>query len=137
MQQIGESEMMLKPWQLSFLFDLYQDSKPMYSSMIDSPLLSRSSELRPDRADNVLRIIARKQDAEEIVERIENHLRKLASLDVNIGVLESPPRARKPRTTSVANLFDETSLQAIQDRLYCIIERKAHGHPCQSMHDPR
>jgi hypothetical protein len=123
MQQIGELEMMLESWQLSFLFDLYARSRPMHETLIDSPLLWRSSELRPDRADNVLRIIARKQDAEEIAERIENNLRKFVSLDVNVGVLEAP-RASKQRTTSFVKLF-ETSLQAIQDRLYCIIERKA------------
>ena len=123
MQLIGELEMVLEPWQLSFLFDLYERSRPMYETIINSPLLRRSSELRPDRADNVLRIIARKQDAEEIAERIENNLRKLVSLDVDMGILLAP-RTRQARTTPFATLF-ETSLQDIQDRLHCIIERKA------------
>ena len=120
--QVGYLEMKLKPWQLSFLFDLYEDSKPMHENWIKSPLLQRSSELRPDRADNVLRIIARRYDAEEIAEQIQQKFREFESLELHLTALK--PLQSRQRRSKLPSLPDAGALELIQRRLFCIFEPK-------------
>lgn len=121
--QIGYVDMKLDAWHLSFLFDLYEDSRPMYEAWIKNPLLLRSSEIRPDRAHNVLRITARKQDAEEIAAQIQQKFREFESLELDLTALK-PLRTRRQPSKSHEYLPDQTSLHAIQRRLFCIFERR-------------
>ena len=121
--QIGYLDMKLEAWHLSFLFDLYENSRPMYEAWIKNPLLLRSSEIRPDRAHNVLRITARKQDAEEIAARIQQKFREFESLELDLTALK-PLRTRRQPSKFHEYLPDQTSLHAIQRRLFCIFERR-------------
>ena len=123
MQRVGELEMKFEAWQLRYLFDITSKGKPTYETLIDSPLLVGSADLRPDRTDNILRIVARKLDAEAIAERIKDKFRDFVSLDVDLSAFTTP-RGRRQRSTSTKGLVGNTSLQTIEKRLCCIFERK-------------
>ena len=72
-QKVGELEIRLKPWELSYFFALRETEKsnqPMYKQCIASPLLLRSSDVRPYYPHSIMRITARRQDAEEIASRL-------------------------------------------------------------------
>lgn len=121
--RVGELEIKFEAWQLRYLFDITANGKPMYESMIDSSLLATSAELRPDRRDNILRIVARKLDAETIAERIKHKFRDLVGLDVDLSAFEAL-KARRSRSAPTEALVGKESLQTIEMRLCCIFERK-------------
>ena len=126
MQRVGELEVKFEAWQLRYLFDITSSGKPMYETLIDSPLLVGSAELRPDRGDNILRIVARKYDAEAVAERIKHKFREFVTLNVDLSAFKTP-RGRRQRSTSTEStkaLVGKSSLQTLEAQLRCIIERK-------------
>ena len=83
-QQIGEIEVSMKSWQLSYLFHLFQGGKPMYESMIESPFLLRNAEIRPYHPHQIMRITARRQDAEEVVKQLERKLQEVTTSTIDL-----------------------------------------------------
>ncbi|KAK3698574.1 hypothetical protein LTR37_016901 [Vermiconidia calcicola] len=121
-QSVGELEVYLKRWQVRYLFDLNSNGMPMYQAMIDTPLLRRTSEVRPYRSDNVMRITARRQDAEEIAAQIEHNLRSVESLEVDLTVFKqlvgTPGWPRK-----LSMLFDDALLKSVERTTTTTVER--------------
>lgn len=71
-QKVGELEVQIPPWALAMFFDLATDGVPSYHKLIEPAILLRRSEIRPYRLDNIIRITARRQDADEIATQLEN-----------------------------------------------------------------
>jgi hypothetical protein len=91
-QVIGEIEVRLKSWQASFLFDLERDNgRPYVEEMIDSQTLLDVSTITPYRPASIMRITARRKDAEEIVRRINLALLLVHRLDWDVKALLPPP----------------------------------------------
>jgi hypothetical protein len=72
--KIGEIEISVKPWELQMLFDMEIDGKPSFHSLLSSEILLQNSEIRPYRPSNVVRITARRQDAEDIARQLRRAL---------------------------------------------------------------
>ena len=123
MQQIGELEIVLEKWQTSYLFELSMGQVPMYQAMIDSPLLRRSAEIRPYWPHNIMRVTARRQDAEDIAEQIERKLQDLKSEEVKLAafrhVLGEPGWPKR-----LEYLFDESILKNVEQRTTSVFERR-------------
>ena len=123
MQSVGELEVTLTTWQMRYLFDLSLGGLPIYYTMITSTLLQRNAQVRPYRPDNIMRITARRQDAEEIAEQIERQLQEVAQLEINLGVFRKVlSRPGWPKYFEV--LFDESALNEIERATTTVIYRK-------------
>ena len=123
LQEVGELEVSLKSWQTQYLFDLSSAQMPMYEAMIDSPLLRRASNVRIYRPDNVMRITARHQDAEDVGEQIERKLKDLQSLQLDLDVFK-PALGWAWWPQRLDQLFEESTLKKAGQRTTTVMERK-------------
>ncbi|KAK5129114.1 hypothetical protein LTR08_003902 [Meristemomyces frigidus] len=125
-QRLGELEVMLTSWQSKMLFDLRFEDKPAISTFIDSPLLLRTSDVRPYRPDNVMRITARKRDAEEILAQLQRKLSNVHRLDVDLTVFKAD-LGRGNWPDKYKTLWKEDDLRYISERTGSVIEHKDGG----------
>jgi len=125
-QQLGELELYLKPWQMKMLFDLKFDGKPGFESFIESPLLRRTTDVRPYRPDNVLRITARRRDAEEVVRKIHKKFASVRQLDMNLNVFKSLI-GQTGWPDSLDDLFRANDLKYVSELTGSIIEPQPGG----------
>lgn len=110
-QAIGELEYKLTPWQITLLFDLKVSGKPKVEHLIGSDLLIRSSKLETHRPDGILRVTARRHDAEEIARRLEVKLIGAGKLVIDSAALSIPhnKQDRKSLTDEdIAMILDKT-----------------------------
>ena len=101
-QRMGELEIQMMPWALALFFDTVSDGKPQYQTLIEPPMLVRKSEIRPYRLDNIIRITARRQDADDIATQLENKVllmgKQVLQLDKLIWKLSSLQSKQSPTT---------------------------------------
>ncbi|KAK1007942.1 hypothetical protein LTS01_002439 [Friedmanniomyces endolithicus] len=125
-QQLGEIELHGRPWQLALLFDIKRDGVTMIEAFIDSPLLSRTSEVRARKEDNVVRITARKGDAEEIARRVQQKLERVTRDELDMTAFE--PLLKQPGWPSkLAELFSKEDLDYITERTKSVFESENSG----------
>ncbi|KAK5109171.1 hypothetical protein LTR62_007256 [Meristemomyces frigidus] len=132
-QQIGELEMYVKPWQRSFLFSMKRGNKQSYEHMIDSVLLARATDVRPYRPENVVRITGRKSDAEEVARNLQAGLTKVRheQIDLNVfkpllgttGQQKSEPR----RFKGTESPFRGRDLRFVSERTASVIRFEEDG----------
>ena len=122
-QQVGELEISLESWQVSYLFDLTVDDKPMFQNIIQSPLLRDSSEVRPYRPHNIMRVTARRSVAEEVVGQLESKLREVESLEVDLMVFKAM-LGQPGWPKRLDQIFDQSDLRYVRERTMTAIERK-------------
>ena len=121
-QQIGELEVPLDRWQLAFLFDLNENERPIFERFIDSSLLLRAGEVRPYRPHNMMRITARRRDAEEIAWRIESKLCEVRRLDVSLHAFE-PLLGSDGWPARFEDLIEDADLKDVGERTATVIDR--------------
>ncbi|CAK3957696.1 hypothetical protein DOTSEDRAFT_76807 [Lecanosticta acicola] len=73
-QEVGEIEVKVQPWQSSMLFDLNVDNRPYYEHCIASKALTEACQVYDLRSDGVLRIVGRRHDAEEAARQFNKAL---------------------------------------------------------------
>lgn len=83
-QSLGELELVLPTWQFSYLFSLSADGTPLHQFLIDTPFLRKTSVIQPYHLDNVMRITARRGDAEEIADQIQRNLINMVTLKTDM-----------------------------------------------------
>lgn len=120
-QQYGELELRLKLWQMKMLFNLTHESRPVYERFIGSKFLSSKSEIQAHRPDNVMRITARRQDAEEIASLIKTKLSHLKRLKMDLKVFRPLLSSHKSFSRSESLLDDET-IKFVQNQTGSILE---------------
>lgn len=103
--QDGELEIELKSWQLSFLFDLRKNGKRYLDEILVPQTLLQSSDIQPYRPDNIVRITARRQIAEEIAQQLQLALFRVYRLGWNT----------KPLMSNISDL-ETTSTQLFRDQ---------------------
>ncbi|KAF7193139.1 hypothetical protein HII31_05573 [Pseudocercospora fuligena] len=86
-QEIGELEMKLEPWQLSMLFDLYENDEPYYKSLIRTQMLLDMTEVQQYRPDGVVRITGRRTDAEDAAWQLKSALMNVQPLRMDAAQL--------------------------------------------------
>lgn len=100
-QEVGELEIKLAPVPYSLLFDTLHKGRPKYEAMIRSPLLLKNSKIQPYRPGNIVRVTARRHDAEEIARRLEAGVHALVKTELRVSDLrphmDKGPRSRGPR----------------------------------------
>ncbi|KAI7196354.1 hypothetical protein KC316_g9010 [Hortaea werneckii] len=121
-QRIGELELLVKPWQVKLLFDVKVNSKPALESFIDAKLMRLTSDIRPYRPDNVVRITARRRDAEEIARQLQDKLAQVKPLGMNlVFVLRLLGTWGWPK--NAIDIFRPEDVEFISDRTSTVIER--------------
>ncbi|KAI7547750.1 hypothetical protein KC331_g4823 [Hortaea werneckii] len=121
-QRIGELELLVKPWQVKLLFDVKVDSKPALESFIDAKLMRLTSDIRPYRPDNIVRITARRRDAEEIARQLQDKLAQVKPLGMNlVFVLRLLGTWGWPK--DAIDIFRPEDVEFISDRTSTVIER--------------
>lgn len=125
-QQLGELEIPMPYWQLALLFDLTHNGKPKYETLIQPPLLLRHSEIQPYRPDRVVRITARRQDAEEIASQLENKVLLMGKLLLDLNAL-IPENERTASTTKSLQNFRKQDLDTISQRTQSALLQQADG----------
>ncbi|KAI7227931.1 hypothetical protein KC330_g8154 [Hortaea werneckii] len=121
-QRIGELELLVKPWQLKLLFDVKVDSKPALEGLIGAKLMRLTSDIRPYRPDNVVRITARRRDAEEIARQLQDKLAQVKPLGMNlVFVLRLLGTWGWPKDAT--DIFRPEDVDFISDRTSTVIER--------------
>ncbi|TKA71550.1 hypothetical protein B0A55_07070 [Friedmanniomyces simplex] len=125
-QQLGELEVYLRPWQLALMFDVKRNGVAAIETLIDSPLLFRSSDVQARREENVVRITARKGDAEEIVRRVEQKLARVTREELDLTVFA--PLLKNPGWPSThAELFSKDDLDYVTGRTQSVFENEDDG----------
>ncbi|KAK1813513.1 hypothetical protein LTR12_012082 [Friedmanniomyces endolithicus] len=119
--QVGEIELHGHPWQLSLLFDVKRDGVTTFEAFIDSPLLSRTSEVRARKEDNVIRITARKGDAEEIAHRVLQKLAQVTRDELDLTAF-APLLKQSGWPNTLAELFNKEDLDYITERTKSVVE---------------
>ncbi|KAK1048204.1 hypothetical protein LTR74_017589 [Friedmanniomyces endolithicus] len=119
--QVGEIELHGHPWQLSLLFDVKRNGVTTFEAFIDSPLLSRTSEVRTRKEDNVVRITARKGDAEEIAHRVQRKLAQVTRDELDLTAFAALLK-QSGWPSTLAELFSKEDLDYITERTKSVFE---------------
>ncbi|KAK0774411.1 hypothetical protein LTR91_020222 [Friedmanniomyces endolithicus] len=119
--QLGEIELHANPWHLSLLFDVKRNGVTTFEAFIDSPLLSRTSEVRARKEDNVVRITARKGDAEEIAHRVQRKLAQVTRDELDLTAF-APLLKQSGWPSTLAELFSKENLDYITERTKSVFE---------------
>ena len=125
-QRVGELEVQMLPWALAMFFDVVRDGKPMYQSLIEPQLLLSRSEIRPYRLDNIIRITARRQDADEIATQLENHVLLIGKQVLPVDKLVSASGVTSPKGQSL-QLFRQQDLTEITRRTQSVFLHQSDG----------
>ena len=125
-QQVGELEVQLPPWALALFFDLSWWGKPKYETLVQPPMLLRNSSVRPHRADGIMRITARRQDAEDIATQLENKVLLMGKQQLNIDHLTRDVDPDAPRGQAL-QLFRKEQLEMISQRTQSVFIQESNG----------
>ena len=125
-QQMGELEVQMPPWALALFFDLTWLGRPKYETLIQPPILLRNAQVRPYRADGVMRITARRQDAEDIATQLENQVLLMGKQQLSIGHLIRKVNAGIP-TGQTLQLFSKEQLELISQRTQSVFIQEKDG----------
>ena len=125
-QKVGELEVRMTPWALAMFFDVENDRMPKYQTLIEPPLLLRRSEIRPYRLDNIIRITARRQDADEIATQLENKVLVIGKQVVRIDDLIPSSAAAYPKGQSLQH-FSQQDLNEISRRTQSVFMQQKDG----------
>jgi hypothetical protein len=135
-QSIGELEVHLQPWQLTYLFDLSVNGQPMHQTIIDNPLLRRRAELQAYSPHSVMRITATRLDAEEVLGLIERHLQDFRKLKMNTAPLR-PLLDRPGWPDRFADIWDDAVRGLVGRHTLTVIELKKDCVTIRSTSDER
>lgn len=125
-QKVGELEVQMTPWALAMFFDLANGGVPKYQQLIEPPLLLRKSEIRPYRLDNIIRITARRQDADDIATQLENRVLLIGKQVVKIDDLIPSSAATYPKGQSLQH-FRQQDLSLISRRTQSVFMQQKDG----------
>jgi hypothetical protein len=126
-QQVGELEVQLPPWALALFFDLSWWGKPKYETLIQPPILLRNATVRPHRADGIMRITARRQDAEDIATQLENKVLLMGKQQLAIDHLVRNLDNDVQRGHSL-RLFRKEQLEMISQRTQSVFMQEKDGN---------
>lgn len=121
-RQLGELELSVKPWQIKMLFDLKVDDKPAIESFINAKLVLQTSDIRPYRPDNIVRVTAKRRDAEDIAQTLQRKLGNVRQLDMNLHVFNSL-LGRNGWPKQMCDVFQKEDVDFVSERTGCVIER--------------
>jgi hypothetical protein len=121
--KVGELEFAVKPWQLRVLFDLETEGKARYRSLLASDILVQNSEIRPYRPDNIVRVTARRQDAEDIARRLRRALFSVNRLEFDLKPFSSL-LGQHGWPTQLDALYHNNDLKFVSDTTGALIERE-------------
>ena len=125
-QKVGELEVQMTPWALAMFFDLAYNRVPKYQTLIEPPLLLRRSEIQPYRLDNIIRITARRQDADEIATQLENKVLLIGKQVVQVDDLIPSGAATYPKGQSLQH-FSQQDLNDISRRTQSVFMQQKDG----------
>jgi hypothetical protein len=125
-QKVGELEVQMTPWALAMFFDVAIDGMPKYQKLIEPPLLLRRSEIRPYRPDNIIRITARRQDADDVATQLENKVLLIGKQVVQIDDLVPSNAAKYPKGQSLRH-FRQQDLSEISRRTQSVFMQQKDG----------
>ncbi|KAH9829737.1 Elongation factor 1-alpha [Teratosphaeria destructans] len=119
-QRLGELELRCKPWMLEWLFRVAGEGGSNYDRYVTSPLLARISEVRPYKPDSVIRITARRQDAEELSRLIREQLLRVGMLEMKLEVFK-PISSCPNRSDWYRHLFRDDDIKEVANRTNTVV----------------
>jgi hypothetical protein len=125
-QKMGELEVHVPPWALAMLFDVASPRNIKYQKMIEPALLLQRSEIQPYRMDNVIRITARRQDANDIATQLENKVLLIGKMVVPIDHLIPTSAAAYPKGQPL-QYFRQQDINEISNRTQCTFMQQKDG----------
>jgi hypothetical protein len=125
-QKVGELEVQMTPWALAMFFDVAIDGMPKYQKLIEPPLLLQRSVIRPYRPDNIIRITARRQDADDVATQLENKVLLIGKQVVQIDDLVPSNAATYPKGQSLQH-FRQQDLSEISRRTQSVFMQQKDG----------
>lgn len=125
-QRMGELEIQMMPWALALFFDTVSNGRPQYQALIEPPMLVRKSEIRPYRLDNIIRITARRQDADDIATQLENKVLLMGKQVLQLDKLISSSGGKFPPRQSL-KYFRKLDLEEISLRTQSIFMQQNDG----------
>jgi hypothetical protein len=120
--KVGEIEITVQPWELKILFDMDMNGKPTFHSLLSSDILVQNSEIRPYRPDNVVRITARRQDAEDIARQLRRALFSVKRLELDLKIF-SPLLGQHGWPSTLEELFHDDDLKFVSETANALINR--------------
>lgn len=125
-QRVGELEVQMMPWAIALFFDTLYSGKQTYQALIEPSMLLRRSEVRPYRLDNIIRITARRQDAEEIATQLENKVLLMGKQLVRLDKLISNTGATISQGQSL-QYFRAQDIEEISRRTQAVFMQQSDG----------
>jgi hypothetical protein len=125
-QKVGELEIEMTPWAIALFFDTNRGGRPTHEVMIEPPMLLKRSDIRPYRPDNIIRITARRQDAEDIAIQLENKVLLMGKQQLQLSQLIKSSEMRVPGSASLQH-FRKQELEIITQRTQAIFMQESSG----------
>jgi len=125
-QKMGELEVHMTPWALAMFFDIAFFGVVKYRTLIEPEILLRRSEIQPYRLDNIIRITARRQDADDIATQLENKVLLMGKQVVKIDDLIPTNAATYPPGKSLQH-FRQQDLSEISTQTQSIFMQQKDG----------
>jgi len=123
---VGELEVQMPQWALALFFDLSWWGKPKYETLIQPPMLLRNAQIRPHRIDGIIRITARRQDAEDIATQLENKVLLMGKQQLVIDPLIQETYINVPAGRSL-QYFKKEQLEIISQRTQSVFIQEKGG----------
>lgn len=124
--EVGELEIEMLPWMLAMFFDLSVMGKPKYHTLIEPPMLLRKSQIRPYRPDGIIRITARRFDAEEIATQLEDKVLLMGKLQLDLSKF-GPNNNTKQLTGMTLQHFRKSEVLEISQRTQSVFIQQTDG----------
>lgn len=125
-QEVGEFEIKVQPWQLSMLFDLVDNGRPLYESLIGSRILLEACELHSWPEDNTLRITGRRQDTEEIARQLKLALLGGDRLILDLKVFV-PLMMNDAHRNDLSKILSDENIRHISELTKTVLEVRENG----------
>ncbi|EME49523.1 hypothetical protein DOTSEDRAFT_76807 [Dothistroma septosporum NZE10] len=125
-QEIGELEIKVQPWQLSMLFDLADNGKPYYESLIGSKMLLDACELHSWPADSTLRIIGRRQDSEEVARQLKLAILGASRLDLDLKMFV-PSIMKDAHRDDLSRILSDENIRYVSELTKTILDIRENG----------
>jgi hypothetical protein len=126
-QGLGELEMEMAPWAIALFFDTNRGDRPTHEFSIEPAMLLKRSEIRPYRPDNIIRITARRQDAQDIATQLENKVLLMGKQIVDLNPIIKNSGVTVPKGQAALQHFRKQELVEISQRTQAVFMQESNG----------
>jgi hypothetical protein len=127
-QKMGELEMEMTPWAIALFFDTNRGDRPTHEFLIEPAMLLKRSEIRPYRPDNIIRITARRQDAQDIATQLENKVLLMGKQVVDLDPILKSSGITVRRGQATLQHFRKQDIDEISQKTQAVFMQESNGN---------